>query len=215
MMHITHPDIEAYIAQYSKHLTPELEDLERETFLKVLLPNMLSGKEQGRFLYQFTKALNPKLALELGTYTGYSAICIALGMADDSKLITLDINEDIAWLPRKYFERCGLEERIHYILMPAIAYISSIEDNNLDMVFVDADKQNYPQYYQSLKPKLKKGGYLLIDNVLWNGRVLDSVTPNRDTLAIQEMTKLLFNDSDFICSILPLRDGILIAQKNF
>lgn len=212
-MHITQPDIEAYIAQRTNHLLPELEDLARETYLKVLLPNMISSKEQGVFLYQFVTALNPQKALELGTFTGYSAICIAMGLAENAILTTLDVNEEIAHIPRRYFDKLNLSKKINYIILDALSYIKTIEDNSLDFVFIDADKRNYPNYFIQLKSKLKSGGYLLVDNVLWHGRILDA-EPTKDTVAIREMTDLIYSDKDFITNIIPIRDGILVARKS-
>lgn len=213
-MEIINDSIQTYINSYSRHLSPELEALERETYQKVLMPHMISGKDQGTFLYQFSAALKPSLVLELGTFTGYSAICMAMGMSANSKLITLDINEEIAYLPKKYFELCGLNERIEFKHTKALDYIETIKDNSLDLVFIDADKKNYPLYFETLKPKLKSGGYILVDNVLWHGKVLDENTTNKDTLAIKEMTKRMFEDKDFVCSIVPIRDGILVGRKS-
>lgn len=212
-MNIIHPEINFYLQSYSSHLSAELEALEKETYQKVLLPHMISGADQGRFLYQFTSALKPQRVLELGTFTGYSAICIASALEEDASLITLDINEEIAWLPLKYFTLCGLDTKIEFIIESGIDYIPKLDDSSVEMVFIDADKKNYPVYYELLKPKLKSGGFLLVDNVLWHGKILDTSTTNKDTLAIKELTKKLFEDSDFVCSILPIRDGILLARK--
>lgn len=209
---ITNTEIQNYIIKLSSHLCPELEELEKETYASIPMPNMLSGKEQGKFLYQFVSALNPKNVLELGTYTGYSAICMALGMQSDSKLITLDVNEEIAHLPRKYFDKLNLTHLIDYRLEKALDYIPTIDDNSLDLVFIDADKSNYPNYARLLKAKIRQGGFILIDNILWHGDVLNEKPDNR-TKAILETTKLMFEDSDFHCTILPLRDGILIGKK--
>lgn len=213
-MDILHKEIQRYIDTYSTHLSPELEALERETYQKVLLPNMISGKDQGTFLYQFVAALKPNLVLELGTFTGYSAISMAMGMDKGSKLITLDINEEISYLPKKYFALCGVQDRIVYRIENAQTYIQTIQEDSLDLIFIDADKKNYPFYFEVLKPKLKSGGYILVDNVLWHGKVIEENITNKDTLAIIQMTKMMFEDKDFQCSIIPIRDGILIARKN-
>lgn len=211
-MEIVNKQIENYISNFTSHLRPELEELERETFENIPMPNMLSGKEQGMFLYQFVSALNPQNVLELGTYTGYSAICMALGMSENSKLTTLDVNEDIAHLPRKYFDKLGLQNRIDFKIMKGLDYIEMIENESLDLVFIDADKSNYPHYARILKSKIRKGGFILIDNILWHGDVLNEKPDNR-TKAILETTKIMFEDTDFDCSILPLRDGILVGKK--
>lgn len=211
-MNIINKDIEKYIERHSRHLIPELEALERETYLKVLLPNMISGKEQGNFLYLFVKSLKPKRVLELGTFTGYSAICMAMGMENDSELITIDPNEELEFLSKKYFEKCGVSEIIKPIKGKAFDYFDKILNESLDLVFIDADKRNYPEYVKLLKPKLKKGGYILIDNVLWHGKIIED-NPNQDTQAILETNKMLFEDMDFITTIIPIRDGILMAEK--
>jgi caffeoyl-CoA O-methyltransferase len=211
-MEIVNKKIEDYISNLTSHLCLELEELERETYASIPMPNMLSGKEQGMFLYQFVSALNPKLVLELGTYTGYSAICMALGMSDDSKLVTLDVNEEIAHLPRKYFEKLNLQNKIDFKITKALDYIETIDDDSLDLVFIDADKSNYPNYFRNLKSKVRSGGFILVDNILWHGDVLNEKPDNR-TKAILETTKLMFQDNNFLCSILPLRDGILVGKK--
>jgi predicted O-methyltransferase YrrM len=211
-MDIIDPNIQEYLSAHSRHLTPELEELERQTYLKVLLPNMISGKEQGAFLNIFFGALKPKLALEIGTFTGYSAISMALAMDNDAKLITMDINEELEPLVREFISKSGLEHIIDYRLGDAMQMIDSIADDSLDVVFIDADKRNYPNYVLKLKPKLKKEGILMIDNVLWHGKVVME-NPNKDTQAIIDTNKMVFEDSDFITSIVPIRDGILMARK--
>ena len=211
-MNITNPEIESYITGLCSHLRPELEALERETYQKVLLPNMISGNMQGRFLYQLTAALNPQNCLELGTFTGYSAICIALGLRDKALLTTLDVNEEIAHIPRKYFEKLNLQDKIDFRIVSAIDYCPMMDDNSLDLVFIDADKKNYPLYFEILKPKLRSGGFLLVDNVLWHGKVIKP-NPNKDTLAIMKLNQMVFSDIDFETSIVPIRDGILMARK--
>lgn len=211
-MEIIHSNIQDYLSAHSRHLTPELEELERQTYLSVLLPNMISGKEQGTFLNLFFGALKPKLALEIGTFTGYSAISMALAMDNDATLITMDINEELEELVRKFISKSGLEDKIDYRVGDALHMIDSIEDNTLDIVFIDADKRNYPNYVNKLKQKLKKEGILMIDNVLWHGKVVLE-NPNKDTQAIIDTNKMVFDDLDFITSIVPIRDGILIARK--
>lgn len=211
-MHITQPEIQSYISNLTAHLCPELEELEKETYASIPMPNMLSGKEQGMFLHQFVSALNPKLVVELGTYTGYSAICMALAMSKDSKLITLDVNEEISHLPKKYFQKLHLENLIEYRLEEALPFCETLGDNSVDLAFIDADKANYPNYFHCLKNKIRPGGFILVDNILWSGQVLDEKPDNR-TNAILQTTNAMFTESGWKCSILPLRDGVLIGKK--
>jgi predicted O-methyltransferase YrrM len=211
-MHITHPDIQSYISQKMDHLCPELEELEKETFSSIPMPNMLSGKEQGMFLYHFISALNPQKVLELGTYTGYSTICMALGMHSTSQLVTIDVNEDIAYLARKYFQLLKLEHIIDYRLEEALPFCHALENDSLDLVFIDADKSNYPNYFEALKHKVRPKGYILVDNILWSGQVLNEKPDNR-TKAILKTTEIMFDDIDWHCNVLPIRDGILMGRK--
>ncbi|MFY7861485.1 MAG: O-methyltransferase [Chitinophagales bacterium] len=212
-MEIIHPEIQEYIRRYSQHIRPELEELERETYLKVMLPQMISGAEQGTFLYQFTAALNPKLVVELGTFTGYSAICMAAAMQEGAKLVTLDVNQDIAHIPIKYFEKCNLDGIIDFQLVPGLDYLPAVQDESIDLLFMDADKKNYPKYFQIADSKMKSGGFILVDNILWNGRVTQKEGMNSDTQAIVEVTKMIMNHSQYCTTILPIRDGILMARK--
>lgn len=211
-MSITQPDIQNYISNLVSHICPELEELERETYASIPMPNMLSGKEQGMFLHHFVAAHKPKIILELGTYTGYSAICMALALVGESKLITLDINEEIAFLPRKYFQQLHLENKIEYRLESALPYCQSLDRDSIDMVFIDADKSNYPHYFSALKDKVKLGGFILVDNILWHGQVLDEKPDNR-TKSILKITRDMFENPDWQCQILPIRDGILIGRR--
>lgn len=211
-MEIIFSNIQSYISQHSKHLSEELEELERQTYLRVLLPNMISGKEQGTFLYLFFSALRPKKVLEIGTFTGYSAICMAMGMEDDATLITMDINDEISYLARDFFKKTNQEHKIDYRIGDAMKMIEEIEDHSLDCIFIDADKRNYPNYYHKSKSKLKQGGFLMIDNVLWHGKIVEP-NPNKDTEAILELNELIANDPDFVSNIVPIRDGITIARK--
>lgn len=212
-MHITHPEIQTYISDRMHHLCPELEELERETFASVPMPNMLSGKEQGMFLFQFVSALKPSLIVELGTYTGYSAICMAMAMPENAKLITLDVNAAIAYIPKKYFQLLHLENKIEYRLEEALPFCETLENDSVDLAFIDADKANYPNYFQCLRDKIRPGGYILVDNVLWSGQVLDENPDNR-TKAILKITDAMFADTAWKCTILPVRDGILVGRKN-
>ena len=211
-MHITQPEIQSYISNLTVHLCPELEELEKETYASIPMPNMLSGKEQGMFLHQFVSALNPRLVVELGTYTGYSAICMALAMSEESALITLDVNEEISHLPKKYFQKLNLENRIEYRLEEALPFCESLADNSIDLAFIDADKANYPNYFHCLKNKIRSGGFILVDNILWSGQVLDEKPDNR-TKAILKITEAMVTESGWKCSILPLRDGVLIGKR--
>lgn len=207
--------IPAAIEQYAAlHTLPEsavLQALNRETHLNVLQPRMLSGHLQGTFLQFFSQLLQPLRILEIGTYTGYSAICLARGLPPNGCLHTIDINEELYDMQRRYFAEAGLDTKIVSHIGNAIDIIPTLPDV-FDLVFIDADKQNYLNYYHLVLPKVKKGGYILADNVLWSGKVVQP-NPDKDTRAIMAFNQAVANDPQVDTMLLPLRDGILIARK--
>jgi len=198
-------------------LPPEsetLHKLDRETNLKVPYPNMLTGHVQGRFLAFMSRLLRPKRILEIGTYTGYSAICLAEGLADGGEIITIDKNPEVAGIAVRYFEQAGLGNVITRIEGDALEIIPSLE-GTFDMVFLDADKENYPVYLDIVMKKLSPGGLLMIDNTLWGGKVLRPAhSSDSETQGIQQLNKMLSENPRLESFLLPLRDGItLVRQK--
>ena len=173
---------------------------------------MISGIQQGRFLSVISKILSPDKILELGTFTGYATLCMAEGLAKDGKITTLDVNEDLAYLPQKYFAESEFSEQIEFRLQDAREYL---ENNNeiFDLVFIDANKSAYVDYFNLIKPRLKSGSVLLFDNVLWYGKVLEENPKSKMTKKIKELNEIASADTDFDSFVLPLRDGIHFLRK--
>ena len=210
--------IQKEIEEYAEaHTSPEnllLKKITRDTFLEVLQPRMLSGHYQGRVLSMISKLINPKTILEIGTYTGYSALCLVEGLQKDGVLHTIDINEELFGFQRKYFDESGFGNQIHQHLGNALEIIPKIE-TSFDLVFIDADKENYCNYFEIIINKLKPGGVILSDNVLWSGKVLDTEFKKEDTStpALIEYNKLLKTDKRIETVLLPIRDGLTISRK--
>ena len=205
------------IAKYSEeHSADEpqlLRELNRETHLKVMQPRMLSGHLQGRILSMLSKMINPQSILEIGTYTGYSALCLAEGLAKDGHLHTIDNNPERAELVNRYIAKAGLEKQITHHVGTASELIPQIE-GIFDLVFIDADKSNYSLYFDLIIDRVRSGGIILSDNVLWSGKVTESVNPNDvDTIALLEFNRKLHRDSRIEVVLLPVRDGLSLARK--
>lgn len=211
-MHLVSPDIEKYVEQFSTVEDDVLRELSRETHLKVQMPQMLSGNIQGRFLEMFSGLIAPRRILEIGTYTGYSAICLAKGLAEDGLLYTIDVNEELQPMCARYFEKAGLSSKIKHFIGDAGKIIPDLNET-FDLVFIDADKVNYSNYYDLVFDKVRKGGYIVADNVLWSGKVLEE-KKDKDTLAIHQYNQKVSSDARVKNFILPLRDGLNIVQKN-
>ncbi|MBN2662927.1 MAG: O-methyltransferase [Bacteroidales bacterium] len=202
---------------YSTYLTsPELkvlQELTRETNLKVLMPRMLSGHFQGVLLQFISKMLNPKLVVELGTYTGYSAICLALGLSKNGKLITIEKNDELFFIAQKYFKKSELDKKIEQIFGDALKIIPSLP-NFIDLVFIDADKREYLNYYETVLPKVRQGGYILADNVFWNGKIFNRIDNNDEySKGVIMFNEFVKNDSRVDLITLPIRDGLMILRK--
>ena len=205
--------IETYVINHSENEPELLQELTRETFLKILQPRMLSGHYQGRLLSMISKIVNPKHILEIGTYTGYSALCLAEGKQPDGELHTIDINEELFDFQRKYFDKSQFGKQIHQHLGNALDIIPHL-DLTFDLIFIDADKDNYPNYFHCIIDKLRKGGIILSDNVLWSGKVIEPVKDDDvSTKALLEYNQLLKNDPRVETVILPIRDGLTISRK--
>ena len=205
--------ISAYAEQHSNVCkSPVLDELERKTHLEVLLPQMLSGQLQGDFLAFFTRLQKPSCILEIGTYTGYSAICMAQGLAENGKLHTIDVDEERQDLVTEFVEKAGLGDKIVQYIGKAIELIPTM-DMEFDLVFIDADKANYVNYYELVFPKLKKGGYIIADNVLWSGRVAEPGKKDKRTQVLDDFNKHALNDARVKNLLLPLRDGLMLIEK--
>jgi len=202
-----------YIENHSSNEGDILSDLRRETELKCLNSIMLSGKVQGIFLSIISKIIKPKNVLEIGTYSGYSTLCIAEGLDANGIIHTIDKNEELLEIQNKYFEKSGYRNQIRQYTGNAIEIIPKIKEN-FDMIFLDADKENYSKYLDIVIPMLNKGGVLLTDNVLWHGKVLkSSETQDETTKLIDEFNKKLALNTSLETVILPLRDGISVSIK--
>jgi len=203
------------LLQYSEeHTTLEsdlLKKINRDTHTEVSKPRMLSGHLQGRVLAMISRMINPAVILEIGTYTGYSAICLAEGLSSHGKLITLDINEELEDRVRAYFKEAGLETVIDFKVGNALHIIPTLT-SIFDLVFIDADKENYSTYFDLIFDKVAVGGFILADNVLWSGKVLEP-KPDKDTRAILEFNRKIQNDERVENILLPVRDGVMLIRK--
>ncbi len=208
------PEIMKYAEEYTNHDGSLLQQLERETHINVVNPNMLSGSFQGKLLEMISCMIKPKNVLEIGTYTGYSAICFAKGLQDGGKIITIDSNEEIAYVARKYFRKAKIEDAIDFRVGNALEIIPEL-DMEFDLVFIDGSKNQYTQYYKLIIDKVKPGGYILADNVLWGGRVLQE-KQDKDTADIKKFNKMVRRNKNLEKILLPVRDGLyLIRKKEF
>ena len=214
MSDIVNNKIEDYIRKNSSKEPEILKDLNKETYLKVLNPRMLSGHIQGRFLSIITKLIKPKKILEIGTYTGYSAICMAEGLIENGIIHTIDINEELVSIQNKYFAKSKCNNSIIQHVGDARNIIKSINEK-FDLVFLDADKENYIEYYELVIEKVRKGGLIIADNVLWTGKVVE---PKKDddelTQYLIDFNKMINEDDRVENIILPLRDGLNVILKN-
>ncbi len=206
-------DIERYILEHIEPEDPVLQELDRETHLKVVGARMLSGHLQGQVLTMFSKMIQPERILEVGTFTGYSAICLAKGLTETGKLITLELDDELEDMAKKYFNKAGLQKKIIQLIGKALEIIPSLSEK-FDLVFLDADKCEYVDYYNLVFDKVRSGGYIIADNTLWSGKVLDSpMSADEQTIGITNFNEMIKNDSRVEKVILPLRDGITIIRK--
>ena len=206
-------NIDNYVVAHSEQEPELLHQLTRETHQKVLQPIMLSGPYQGRVLSMISKLIKPKTILELGTFTGYSTLCLAEGMTSDGALHTIDINEELVDFQRKYFEKSDYGHQIFQHTGSAIDIIPSL-DMTFDLVFIDADKPNYSNYFHLIIDKLNPGGIILSDNVLWHGKVVEPLDEKDiSTKAVLDYNTLLKNDKRIETVLLPIRDGLTISRK--
>ena len=206
------PDMDQYLERHTSQESDLLIRLREDTYKNAPQSHMISGIQQGRFLSVISKMLSPNRILELGTFTGYATLCMAEGLAKDGKITTLDINEKLAYLPQKYFAESEFSEQIEFRLQDAREYLKN-SDEIFDLVFIDANKSAYVDYFHLVKPRLKSGSVVLFDNVLWYGKVLEENPKSKMTKKIKELNEIASADEDFDGFILPLRDGIHFLRK--
>ncbi len=206
------PEMDRYLENHASAEPAILKRLRKETFQKTTQPHMISGYQQGRLLSILSKMLQPEKILEIGTFTGYATLCMAEGLKENGRITTLDVNEELAYLPQKYFEESEFSEKIDFRLQDAKEFLKET-DEVFDLVFIDADKENYVEYFALIKPRLKSGSVVMFDNVLWYGKVLEENPKQQSTKKIKELNDLVAQDTDFENLILPLRDGVNLIRK--
>jgi caffeoyl-CoA O-methyltransferase len=212
-MEFIEENIQIYSERHTQKEPPLLKELSRETRAKILRPRMLSGHLQGRILSMFSKLIRPMNILEIGTYTGYSAICMAEGLAEEGKLLTIDINEELSEFTNKYFVKSGCRDKIEMLTGNALDIIPTLK-HTWDLVFIDADKENYSNYFDLVIDSVRPGGIIIADNVLWSGKVIsESQDGDKDTMALINFNKMVNEDVRVENLLLPVRDGLMILRK--
>ena len=208
------PSIEAYTLKHTEKESDLLYRLNRQTHLKILQPRMLSGHLQGRILSFLSTAIQPKNILEIGTYTGYSALCLAEGLPKNGKLVTIDKNKELETMVKKYINVSPYKNQIEFINSNAIEAIPAL-NLNWDLVFIDADKENYITYFDMVIDQVNKGGWIIADNVLWSGKVLeDSDIKDKETVILKKFNEKVHKDSRVRNVLFPVRDGMMLMIKN-
>ena len=211
-MHFLSEELDSYVANHSENEPELLAQLNKETHQKILQPRMLSGHFQGRVLSMLSKIIHPNTILEIGTYTGYATLCLAEGLAENGTIDTLDIEEELVDFQRKYFDKSPWANQIIQHLGDALEIIPTL-NKKYDLVFIDADKENYISYFHLIIPMMNKGGIILSDNVLWSGKVLEEINPNDITTKILlEYNQLLKEDNRVETVLLPIRDGLTVSR---
>jgi predicted O-methyltransferase YrrM len=204
--------IHQYCKEHSSDQGELLWALERETHLKTLAPQMISGPLQGKLLEFLSKMIQPKFILEIGTFTGYSALCLAKGLQHGGKLTTIEVNRELRPIIEKYIQLAGFEEQIQLFIGKAEQWIPDLPDNFFDLIFIDAGKKQYQEHYELVLPKLKLGGWIFCDNVLWSGKVIQP-DADKETSAIHAFNESIAKDGRVEKVLLPLRDGLYIIRK--
>ena len=212
-MHFISEDLEDYVANHSQAEPELLAKLNKETYQKIMQPRMLSGHFQGRVLSMLSKIIRPKHILEIGTYTGYAALCLAEGLVENGTLDTIDIEEELVDFQRKYFDATPWKDQIFQHLGDAVDIIPTL-NKKFDLVFIDADKESYSTYFDLVINRVNKGGFIIADNVLWSGKVLSVPDKNdAETKALIEFNNKVMNDIRVENVLMPVRDGIMVMQK--
>jgi predicted O-methyltransferase YrrM len=205
--------LDNYVCAHTENEPALLADLNRRTHVSILQPRMLSGHYQGRLLSMLAHMIQPKRVLEIGTYTGYSALCFAEGLQAGGKVTTIDVNEELEEFVRSYIEKANCNDKVEYIVGDAMEVLAKL-DEQFDLVFIDADKKNYCNYYELVFDKVKPGGYIIADNVLWSGKVLEDYDSlDRETKILMDYNKMIHEDERVQEILLPIRDGLMIARK--
>jgi len=204
--------LEQYIEQHSTPADPVLEDLYRQTHIRFINPNMVSGHLQGKFLEFVSLMIRPENVLEIGTFTGYSAICLSKGLRPGGKLITIELNDELTGFAHSYFCRAGAENKITQLTGNAMEIIPEL-DLMFDLVFIDGDKREYIEYYKLIIEKVKPGGFILADNVLWGGQVLESGSNDPQARGILNFNNMIRDETNIEEVIVPLRDGLMLIRK--
>jgi caffeoyl-CoA O-methyltransferase len=204
--------LDQYLVEHSQQEDPVLQELARHTYLKEVHPRMLSGHILGSFLTMFSRMLSPQRILEIGTYTGYSAICLARGLRPGGTLTTIEVNDELRSTTQLFFRKAELDEQIELINGDALEIIPALKET-FDLVFIDANKDDYPDYYKLVIDKVAAGGYILVDNVLWGGKFLDTPLEDQTTQTIDLFNKMIAADQRVENLLLPIRDGIMLIKK--
>jgi len=204
--------LEQYIRDHSTAEDPLLEDLFRQTHIRFVNPNMSTGHLQGKFLEMISFMISPHNILEIGTYTGYSAICLAKGLRKEGRLFTIEINDELSDFAHSYFVKAGVDTVISQITGNAIDIIPTM-NIKFDLVFIDGDKREYSEYFRLVKEKVKRGGFILADNVLWGDKILEKETKDQQSAGILQFNEMLMNEKDIEHVIIPLRDGLTLIRK--
>ncbi|UTW60705.1 O-methyltransferase [bacterium SCSIO 12741] len=211
-MEFLDPILDDYVVRHSADEPDLLKNLNRETHLKVLIPRMIAGHYQGRVLSMLSFMIRPRVVLEIGTYTGYSAMCFAEGMPEDGVVHTIDHNEELQDIQDRYFEQCENRDKIKRYIGTAAKIIDDIE-GNFDLVYIDADKENYAHYFDQVIDRMNPGGYIIADNVLWSGKVLEEAAAgDQETQALQAYNMKIKKDPRVDNVLLPIRDGLMVAR---
>jgi caffeoyl-CoA O-methyltransferase len=212
-MHFLSDELDEYASKHTEKEPDFLQKLNRDTHLKVLQPRMLSGHFQGRLLSMLSHLVQPKRVLEIGTYTGYSALCMAEGLQEEGKIITIDCNEDLSHFIEETIANSDYAEQIQFICGDAMTIVPELNET-FDLVFIDADKSNYIHYYEMVLPKVRAGGLIIADNVLWSGKVLDTdANQDADTQVLAKFNALVQEDERVQNVLLPVRDGLMVLRK--
>ena len=206
-------EISKYAEMHSGTEDPLLEELHRQTHLKTVHPQMISGPLQGALLQMISTMVRPHRILEIGTFTGYATICLSRGLAEGGKMTTIEVNDEVEEICRKYFEKAGIADRIDLVIGNALEMVPQLRET-FDLVFIDGNKEHYPRYYAQCLEKTRPGGYLLIDNVLWGGKVIgESLGKDRSAQIIDLLNKDIHNDPRVENVLVPVRDGLMVVRK--